>query len=234
MNLTDMPLLSMLPWRSPSTERRRATMSGSSLLMRMLDEIDYGLMLVAADGRLRYANRLALLELAAGGPLRLTAGLVCVQPEAELGRLRAALTDAARGLRTLVKLGHNANTLLLAVIPMDGEIEPSDAPTSLLVFSKREACAELTVAFYARSNGLTATESSVLLQLSQGVKPKDIAGGHGVALSTVRSQISSIRAKTHTASIRDLTSRVAALPPFASALKSTPAGGGDASPASVH
>ena len=61
----------------------------------------------------------------------------------------------------------------------------------------------------------------MLLQLSQGSKPKDIAAAHGVALSTVRSQISSIRAKTHTTSIRDLSSRVAALPPFASALRST-------------
>ena len=222
MNLIDGPLLSMLPWRGPGNERRRAGgVSGSSLLMRMLDEIDYGLMLVAADGQLRYANRLALLELAAGGPLRLTGGLLCVHPEGEQGPLRAAQADAARGLRTLVKLGHNGSTLLLAVIPMDSAIEPSDRPTSLLVFNKRAACAELTVAFYARSNGLTATESTVLLQLSQGSKPKDIAAAHGVALSTVRSQISSIRAKTHTTSIRDLSSRVAALPPFASALRST-------------
>lgn len=224
MNLIDMPLLSMMPRRGGHEERRRANTSGSSLLMRMLDEIDYGLMLVAADGQLRYANRLALLELAAGGPLRLTGGLLCVQPDGELGRLRAALADAARGLRTLVKLGHNASALLLAVIPMDGTVESSGQPTSLLVFSKREACAELTVAFYARSNGLTPTESTVLLQLSQGLKPKDIASAHGVALSTVRTQISSIRAKTHTASIRELVSRVASLPPFASALKSTPSG----------
>ncbi len=233
MNLIDMPLLSMLPRRAPQEERRRATASGSSLLMRMLDEIDYGLMLVAADGQLRYANRLALLELAAGGPLRLAGGLLCVQPEGEPGRLRAALADAARGLRTLVKLGHKASTLLLAVIPMDGEIEPSDPPTSLLVFSKREACAELTLAFYARSNGLTATESTVLLQLSQGLKPKDIAQGHRVDLSTVRTQISSIRTKTHTASIRELIARVASLPPFASALKST-LSGGDRTPRPLH
>ena len=233
MNLNDMPLLSMMPRRGGHEERRRANTSGSSLLMRMLDEIDYGLMLVAADGQLRYANRLALLELAADGPLRLSGGMLCVQPEGELGRLRAALADAARGLRTLVKLGHNGSTLLLAVIPMDSAIEPAEQPTSLLVFNKRAACAELTVAFYARSNGLTATESTVLLQLSQGLKPKDIASAHGVALSTVRSQISSIRAKTHTASIRELTSRVASLPPFASALKST-LGGSDSAQPSLH
>ena len=234
MNLIDMPLLSMIPRRGAQEERRRATTSGSSLLMRMLDEIDYGLMLVAADGQLRYANRLALQELAAGGPLRLAGGLLCVQPESELGRLRVAQADAARGLRTLVKLGHNGSTLLLAVIPMDSAIEPAEQPTSLLVFNKREACSELTVAFYARSNGLTATESTVLLQLSQGSKPKDIAIAHGVRLSTVRTQISSIRAKTHTNSIRDLVSRVAALPPFASALRSTLGGSGDGAPPPLH
>lgn len=233
MNLIEMPLLSMLPRSGAHEERRRASPSGSSLLMRMLDEIDYGLMLVAADGHLRYANRLALLELAAGGPLRLAGGLLCVHPEGEQGRLRVAQADAARGLRTLVKLGHNGSTLLLAVIPMDSAIEVSDPPTSLLVFNKREACAELTIAFYARSNGLTATESTVLRQLSQGLKPKDIASAHGVALSTVRSQISSIRAKTHTASIRDLASRVASLPPFASALKSS-LGGGDSVASPLH
>src|SRR5436190_16359939 len=45
-----------------------------ALLMRLLDEIDYGLLLVTAAGALRYANQLGLQELTGGGPLLLEHG----------------------------------------------------------------------------------------------------------------------------------------------------------------
>jgi hypothetical protein len=49
-----------------------------------------------------------------------------------------------------------------------------------------------------------------------------VASAHGVALSTVRSQIGSIRLKTGAASIRDLLAQVARLPPLMGRLRSGP------------
>lgn len=194
----------------------------ATLLSRMLDEIDYGLLLIARDGRLLYANQLALQELRSGGSLQLSQGLLVPVDEQERGPLCAALAAALRGRRTLLTMGRGGHSLSVAVVPM----EEDDEPLALLVLNKRQSCTALTVDFYARAKGLTGAEATVLLHLSQGARPKGIASHLGVALSTVRSQISSIREKTQTASISELADQVAKLPPFAPALKSAPTGWG--------
>jgi DNA-binding CsgD family transcriptional regulator len=102
----------------------------------------------------------------------------------------------------------------------------------LLVFGKRSAAETLTVDFYARSHGLTSAEMNVLKHICSGMKPKEIARDNGVAISTVRSHICSIRVKTQTDSIRDLINRVAVLPPITPAMKT--AMGGKAQGAAVH
>jgi DNA-binding CsgD family transcriptional regulator len=91
----------------------------------------------------------------------------------------------------------------------------------LLVFGKRSAAETLTVDFYARSHGLTGAEMNVLKRICAGMKPKEIAREAGIAISTVRSHICSIRIKTQTDSIRELINRVAVLPPITPAMKAT-------------
>ena len=59
----------------------------------------------------------------------------------------------------------------------------------------------------------------MLQALCDGLRPKDAARQFGVAVSTIRTQISSIRTKTQTASIRDLVFRVTTLPPITLAMK---------------
>jgi DNA-binding CsgD family transcriptional regulator len=220
MNLIDVPSVSGPRLPTPFGPSRGS--QDATLLKRLLDEIDYGLLLINGQGRLRYANQLALQEFRNPGALTLTAGCVAPADMCDRGALCAALADAIRGRRTLITLGTNGHALSIAVVPMEGD----DEPLALLVLNKRQSCTALTVDFYARAKGLTHAEATVLLHLSQGAKPKGIARRLGVALSTVRSQISSIREKTQTASIGDLADRVARLPPFAPALKSTPSGWG--------
>ena len=90
----------------------------------------------------------------------------------------------------------------------------------LLVLGRRQSCEALTVDFFARTQGLTSAEAKVLQALCDGLRPKEAARRLGVAVSTIRTQISSIRTKTQTTSIRDLVSRVTALPPITPAMKS--------------
>jgi DNA-binding CsgD family transcriptional regulator len=59
----------------------------------------------------------------------------------------------------------------------------------------------------------------VLEHLCGGVRPTEIAQRQGVAVSTVRTQIGSIRAKTGATSIRELVRQVAVLPPLVGALR---------------
>ena len=222
MNLTDYSLRldQGAALRAPAHTTRLS--AGAAHLMRMLDEIDYGLLLVTAEGQLRYANQLALQEVAGAGLLQLHDGALCTRHSGESGALRAALADAVRGRRALLTLGSNGHALSAAVIPLPGSEGEAEESLALLVFNKRQSCVALTLGFYARAVGLTGAESSVLLRLCQGAKPKEIARQLTVAISTVRSQITSIRNKTQTESIRELVQRVAALPPITPVLKDTP------------
>ncbi|RQP24465.1 hypothetical protein DZC73_14360 [Albitalea terrae] len=90
---------------------------------------------------------------------------------------------------------------------------------ALLVLGRRSAADSLTVDFYARSNGLTCAEALVLQRMCVGLKPKEVAKEQGVAISTVRSHICSIRTKTQTGSIRELLNRIAVLPPITPVIK---------------
>jgi DNA-binding CsgD family transcriptional regulator len=59
----------------------------------------------------------------------------------------------------------------------------------------------------------------VLEHLCTGQDPTDIAEQLGVAISTVRTQVSSIRQKTGASNIRELVRKVAVLPPLLNALR---------------
>jgi DNA-binding CsgD family transcriptional regulator len=72
---------------------------------------------------------------------------------------------------------------------------------------------------FVRSVNLTPAETRVLELLCSGVRPTAIARQQNVAVSTVRTQIGSIRAKTGAASISELVRQVAVLPPLVGALR---------------
>src|SRR3989442_1257806 len=92
--------------------------ANAGLLMRVLDEIDYGLLLVCASGGLRYANQLGLKGVMGAGPLQLQQGRL--PPRVPLDRvpLPAALGDAARGRRRLFSVGPAGNSVSVAAVPM--------------------------------------------------------------------------------------------------------------------
>ena len=138
----------------------------------------------------------------------------------------------SRGKRRLFSVGHNGGSVSVAAVPMPPADDDAHEPMVLLVFGKRSAAETLTVDFYARSHGLTSAEMNVLKHICSGMKPKEIARDNGVAISTVRSHICSIRVKTQTDSIRELINRVAVLPPITPAMKT--AMGGKAQGAAVH
>jgi DNA-binding CsgD family transcriptional regulator len=195
--------------------------ASAAVLMRVLDEIDYGLLLVSVSGNLCYANQLGLQEVLGEGPLRLEHGRLTTRTPSDQVALHGALADAQRGRRKLFSVGHNGGTVSVAAVPMPVGDDDNLETQVLLVFGKRSAVETLTVDFYARSHGLTGTEMNVLKRICGGMKPKEIARDHGVAISTVRSHICSIRIKTQTDSIRELVNRVAVLPPITPAMKTS-------------
>jgi DNA-binding CsgD family transcriptional regulator len=201
-------------------ERRRASGLHWRWLALMLDEIDHGMVLLLDGHHVVHANHVATGELDSEHPLQLLGRELRARHSADVAPLHDALTAARRGLRRLITLGHDKQAVSIAVVPLGGGSGSDDHSGTLLVFGKRRSCQALSVQAYARGQGLTRAETAVLQLLCEGAEPQDIARRHDVAISTVRTQISCIRAKTGSASIRDLTQRVAMLPPLVSALRS--------------
>lgn len=190
-------------------------------MAHMLDEIDYGMLLVDADAQVLYLNHAARRELDSDHPLQL-AGNVLVAPNAgDATTLQDALAEAQRGKRRLMTLGSGEQFVGISVVPLS-EPEARQGAT-LLVLGKRSVCEQLSVQGYARAVALTPAETRVLELLCGGVQPTVIASRQGVAVSTVRTQIGSIRAKTGANSIRELVRQVAVLPPLVGALRSSAA-----------
>ncbi len=217
-------------------DRAAATTLQPAWLTRMLDEVDYGMLLVSTEAKVLYMNHAARFELDAQHPLQLVASSLRAQRPQDVAPLYAALAAAQQGLRRLVHLGAGAQSVTVSVVPQasnssrygladgsagagPGRNTPATEAPTLLVLGKRQVCAPLTVQAYATSVALTPTETRVLQLLCDGLLPAGVAKQQNVAVSTVRTQIGAIRFKTGTNSIRDLVRRVALLPPLVGALR---------------
>ena len=193
---------------------------GASILERLLDQVDYGMVLASSKGAIHYANQPARSELHRHGPLCVEKGHLKTRAAANREILRVALADAAHGVHRLVSLRHNGGTVVVATLPLRGDARPEGGEAlALLTFGKRSPYETLSVEFYARTNGLTGAEARVLQALCTGELPRDFADRHGIALSTVRSHMRSVRQKTQAGSLRELVQRLAVLPPIPSAVK---------------
>ncbi|MBC7683400.1 MAG: hypothetical protein H7172_13805 [Ferruginibacter sp.] len=188
-----------------------------TLMQCVLEQMDYGLALVHMGTRqIRFANRLAHDGLEGPGSLRSglcnVDGRLCTLLRTDTPQLEHALLRAQSGVRALITLGGEDSTTSVALVPLNA---PGAAPYALLVFAKQQLCDSSTMALFARERGLTSAESNVLASVCSGMRPTEIATHHGVQISTVRSQLRSIRIKTRCDTIRQLVETVSILPPMA-------------------
>ena len=206
-------------------ERLGTASRGARWLMAALDEVDYGIVLLDAEAQVQHVNHTARAELDDTHPLQLVGLRLRAREPRAAAQLQQALEGASRrGLRKLLTIGEGDAQISVSIVPLRTGGDDGQA-AALLVLGKRRMSGVLAVQAFARSHGLTPCETRVLIALCDGVPPAVAAAQHGVAMSTVRSQIGSIRAKTGAASIRDLIYKVASLPPLMSALRN----GGNAS-----
>jgi len=195
------------------------------LLHAVLNQVDYGLAVVDASTRqLLFANGPAHAALHATSPqntgLCLHEGRLCARLRAHEEPLQLALTRTRTGVRGLLNLTEGSNEATVAVMPLLASATPSYA---LVVFAKQQLCDTTTITLFARERGLTGAEGQVLAQVCKGLRPQEIATRHGVQVSTVRTQLRSIRQKTASDSVRELVEQVSVLPPLAWRMPSVPA-----------
>ncbi|MFN5048825.1 helix-turn-helix transcriptional regulator [Roseateles sp.] len=197
-------------------ERRSAASLSSHWLGLVLEELDYGVLLLNQRGEVLYSNRAARQAMNQGHPLLLQGHLVRTRSLKDGKPLFDALAQAeGEGRRCLLRLGEGDEQANVVVVPLNRDVEQAAV---LLVLERRQLCGALAVQWFALRYGLTPAETEVLKALSDGHEPASVAQQQGVAISTVRTQIQSIRAKSGTPSIRELLRQLAVLPPLMSAL----------------
>lgn len=189
-------------------------------LARMADLLAWPLMLVDEHGALRHANRAARRLLRAGKPLRLLPNQQ-LQPAAAAWRAEfaGALEAAALGQPGVLRwpgrpLGFQGT--LQALNELNELNRPADrgARTTLLLLALAPASG-LTpdLAAYGAAHRLTAAEQRVLSLLARGRNAAQAAADAGVAVSTARSHIASLRRKTGHTSVAALLLDLNRLPP---------------------
>ncbi len=208
------------PVLAPPLANHTVDTVGVGLLQAVLEQVDYGLAVVNADTRqLLFANTPAWALLNPVSTLQtdlwVAQGKLCTRQHSHIDQLMAALAQTKTGKRALINS--------VAVLPLSALDMPhtSTAPTppspacALLVFPKQQLCDSTTITLFARERGLTGAEGQVLMAVCQGLRPQEIASHHGVQISTVRTQLRSIRQKTASDSVRELIAKVSGLPPMA-------------------
>ncbi|WP_428503803.1 helix-turn-helix transcriptional regulator [Roseateles sp.] len=203
--------------RSQATERRQAESLSSHWLSLVLEELDYGVVLLNAAGRVLHCNLAAKRSLDESHPLQISGNQLRCRELKDSGPLSDALAAAEQeGRRCLLRLGSEEHSSNVVVVPLNRNVNQAAV---LLVLERRQLCGELATQWFALRYGLTPTETEVLKALSAGARPGSVAEQQGVAISTVRTQIQSIRAKSGADSISELLRQLAVLPPLISALR---------------
>lgn len=197
-----------------------AAMSSQALAF-MLEEIDYGMVAVDEQMQVLHLNNAARRRFAPGHAIKVESGHIAASSPADMDAMRnavlAAIGRQRRGLVLIHTTGHTGGRReVYAVVPLQLSHERTVA---MLLASRDDVCEALSWQAFARLHGLTPAEAAVLEGLCQGERPTDLAHRLGVAISTVRTQIASLRSKAGAQTIGDLVRELATLPPLLSVLR---------------
>ena len=187
--------------------------AGLTLMQMILDHVHVGVAVVGPQLRLVLSNRAALRECASHRMLRTEQDHLFLVPPRHPSDFGRALEAARSGRWSLVRLEHEGDRTMLAVVPLRPN-EACEEASVLMVFGPCRPSSALAIQFYAQTCGMTSAEARVLRDVGDGLTPREIAQRHDVALSTVRTQLGSIRNKAGACSITDLVRTLGSLPPI--------------------
>jgi DNA-binding CsgD family transcriptional regulator len=206
---------------APGRWREDGTPGGldASHIAELLEELDTAVIVCCEEGRVALANNVARRELLCGKPLFVnTGGLLCLTAGARSALLpwRSALRGAVQARRRqLLALRDGPHCLMVSVMPLCQQTD-----WALVMLGRRQPAPELAVQMLSNLYELTQAEQHVLVRLLDGQRVDSIAKARGVKLSTLRTQVSTLREKLGASRLEDLVRMAAELPPMGSALRS--------------
>jgi hypothetical protein len=123
----------------------------SAFAWRVLDEIDYGMLLVSPGGALLHANHLGRDELSRCRFLRVQHGRVGGASTEQTEEIMRGVQWAAKGRRQMLTLRNGEDTLPVASVPMFHPFEGESASV-LLILGRQTGTLNLAVTFYSRTH----------------------------------------------------------------------------------
>ena len=203
------------PDRAEQLERRFEHLTGiAGALVRFVDELTVGVVVLDGDGRALHVNRCAEALVARGDGMRLERngrpGAISPDAAAALGELiasvlRASAPGAGGTVRVPRRGGHAAYCVLVAPPPaQDG------GAGALLLIHDPDALVLPLPAMLRTLFNLTARESELVVALVAGLRLAEIASQSGTSLNTVKFHLKSVYLKTDTNSQAALIRKVAA------------------------
>ena len=178
----------------------------------LFDELSHGMLVCSPQGQVMHSNRAARDEMARNGVLSVSHDVLQALSPMDGKLLHDTLVQASNGVRSWVKLSGSGITLTLSVVPL--RHRPGTHCEQIALFFERIAiCDSDMFVCFARSHRLTPTEEQVLNLLCRSMSTPDIARTLVVAVSTVRSHVRNLCAKTSSKGASELVNRIATLPP---------------------
>lgn len=193
----------------------------NDLFFMLMDELAFGLIVLGANARVLLCNQAARDELDRARVLGERDHHLYARTQDGSKQLRAALDEVQHGKRSLLHLVSEGALVSLVASPPPAEYEATQA-TAILLFAKPAVCEPISLALFCRCHKLTKTEEQVLGILCLGFSTPEIATQMHVAVSTVRSHVRSLCAKTGACGVRSLVNLVAVLPPVAAGQRLAP------------
>lgn len=187
-------------------------------LADVLDQVDYGVLLLLDGSTVLHINQAAQKQLNAQHPLQVVGGTLRVREAADLMALHTAMVAARQGQHRMVHMGRGEAGVDMAVKPI-GPLDLGGPRATLLTLNRPALATPLAVQMFAHAHGLTPTETRVFEALSRGLDPHEVCTELGVDMTTVRTHISAIRCKVGVDSVSEVVRRVAVLPPVVGVLR---------------
>ena len=177
-------------------------------LVAAVDRLAFGMAVLDVEGTVYFANTAAHAAIRRTG-WRFDEGRLEPPDEPQRAAWRRALADVCLAERhRLIEIETGASTLFASL----SSAHEGERNWAIVTFEREELCGPVELQMFSSRHGLTLAENQVLQRLCRGERPADIARRHGVARSTVLTQVAAIRSKTQRGSVLELMHKLSRMP----------------------